>query len=273
MAQEKALETEELKREALENVELFVLDMDGTFYLGENIIPGSLNFIEKVKKTGRRFIFFTNNASRTSSFYQKRLKRMGLSVEESDIVTAGDVTIEYLKSVYPGLKVYLNGTPLLEESFIKAGIRLTEDAPDVAIQSFDTTMDYAKMEKICNFVRDGVPFIATHMDINCPTETGYMPDCGAMCALIEASAGRKPRFLGKPFKETVDMILKITGTKLENIVFVGDRLYTDVATGVNNGAKGFLVLTGEANRHTLEESDVRPTCVYDSLYDIAVHMV
>ena len=155
-------------------------NMDGTFYLGENIIPGSLDFIEKVKKTGRRFIFFTNNASRTSSFYQKRLKRMGLSVEESDIVTAGDVTIEYLKSVYPGLKVYLNGTPLLEESFIKAGIRLTEDAPDVAIQSFDTTMDYAKMEKICNFVRDGVPFIATHMDINCPTETGYMPDCGAM---------------------------------------------------------------------------------------------
>ena len=112
-----------------------------------------------------------------------------------------------------------------------------EEDPDVAVQSFDTTLTYHKLDRICHYVRNGVPFIATHMDTNCPTEYGFMPDCGAMCSLITDSTGVKPRFLGKPWKETVDMVAEITGYKAEEMAFVGDRLYTDVATGVNNGAK------------------------------------
>ena len=145
------------------------------------------------------------------------------------------------------------------------GIHLVEEDPDVAVQSFDTTLTYHKLDRICHYVRNGVPFIATHMDTNCPTEYGFMPDCGAMCSLITDSTGVKPRFLGKPWKETVDMVAEITGYKAEEMAFVGDRLYTDVATGVNNGAKGFLVLTGEADMQTVAESDVEPTCIYDSL--------
>ena len=140
-----------------------------------------------------------------------------------------------------------------------------EEDPDVAVQSFDTTLTYHKLDRICHYVRNGVPFIATHMDTNCPTEYGFMPDCGAMCSLITDSTGVKPRFLGKPWKETVDMVAEITGYKAEEMAFVGDRLYTDVATGVNNGAKGFLVLTGEADMQTVAESDVDPTGIYDSL--------
>ena len=147
----------------------------------------------------------------------------------------------------------------------RKGIQLVEEDPDVAVQSFDTTLTYHKLDRICHYVRNGVPFIATHMDTNCPTEYGFMPDCGAMCSLITDSTGVKPRFLGKPWKETVDMVAEITGYQPSEMAFVGDRLYTDVATGVNNGAKGFLVLTGEADMQTVAESDVEPTCIYESL--------
>ena len=166
------------KEEALKGVKLFVLDMDGTFYLGDRIIDGALDFIHKVEDTGRKFLFFTNNASRVSSFYKQKLAKMGLEVDESDVVTAGDVTIEFIKSFYPGKRIYLNGTPLLEQSFLDAGINLVQEDPDVVIQSFDKTLTYEKLEKICTFVRNGVPFLATHMDTNCPTEDGFIPDCG-----------------------------------------------------------------------------------------------
>ena len=224
------------KEDALKGVKLFVLDMDGTVYLGDQLIEGALDFIREVDASeDRDFIFFTNNASRVPA-------------------------------------VYVNGTPVLEENWKEKGINLVEEDPDVAVQSFDTTLTYHKLDRICHYVRNGVPFIATHMDTNCPTEYGFMPDCGAMCSLITDSTGVKPRFLGKPWKETVDMVAEITGYKAEEMAFVGDRLYTDVATGVNNGAKGFLVLTGEADMQTVAESDVEPTCIYDSLNEMRKYL-
>ena len=261
------------KETALKNVKLFVLDMDGTVYLGNNLIDGSLDFIRDVDADPNRdFIFFTNNASRVPKVYVDKLADMGLTVTEDKIVTAGDVCAEFLEKTYPGAKIYLNGTPLLEDNWRERGLNLVDDNPDVAVQSFDTTLTYDKLDKICRYVRNGVPFIATHMDTNCPTEDGYMPDCGAMCALITDSTGVKPRFLGKPWKETVDMITAITGYPADQIAFVGDRLYTDVATGVNNGAMGFLVLTGEADMQTVAESDVEPTCIYDSLKEMREYL-
>lgn len=254
------------KEEALKGVKLFVLDMDGTIYLGDTMIEGAMDFIRDVENSkDREYIFFTNNASKVPAVYVEKLHKLGLDVTEDKIVTAGDVCAEFLEVNYPGAKVYLNGTPLLEDNWKKRGINLVQEDPDVAVQSFDTTLTYEKLDKICHYVRNGVPFIATHMDTNCPTDYGFMPDCGAMCRLITESTGVEPRFLGKPWKETLDMITEITGYKAEEIAFVGDRLYTDVATGVNNGAKGFLVLTGEADMQTVAESDTEPTCIYDSL--------
>ena len=260
------------KKTAVEGVKMFVLDMDGTFYLGDRLIEGSLDFLEKVKATGRRFVFFTNNSSRIPSFYQKKLEKMGCFVDKSEVITSGNVTIAYLQTHYADKKIYLVGTPLLVESFEEAGINLVQEDPDVVVVGFDTTLTYEKLEKACTYIRNGATFLATHLDINCPTEDGFIPDCGAMCALITKSTGVEPRYLGKPFPETMDMVLQITGCKKDEIVFVGDRLYTDVATGVKNGAKGFLVLTGEADMKTVEESEVKPTCIYDSLLDISKYL-
>ena len=244
---------------------LFVLDMDGTFYLGERLINGSLEFLEKLKATGREFLFFTNNSSRTSAFYQKKLAGMGCNVDESAIVTSGDVTVKYLRENYPDAGVYTVGTELLVESFRDAGIRLTEDNPDIVVLGFDTTLTYEKISKACTFIRNGARFLATHLDLNCPTEDGFIPDCGAMCAMVEASTGVKPKYLGKPFRETADMIKLITGKKDEELAFVGDRLYTDIAAGVNNGITGILVLTGETEVGDITKSDVKPDYVFESL--------
>lgn len=261
------------KKEALNGVKLFVLDMDGTVYLGDRMIEGALEFIKEVEESeDRDFIFFTNNASRVPSFYVEKLHRLGLDVEEGKIITAGDVCAEFLKLNYPGARIYLNGTPILEKNWRERGINLVKEDPDVAVQSFDTTLTYEKLDTICHYVRNGVPFIATHMDTNCPTEYGYMPDCGAMCSLITDSTGVKPRFFGKPWKETIDMITRITGYQAEEMAVVGDRIYTDVATGVKNGAKGFLVLTGESDMQTVAESDVEPTCIYESLNEMRKYL-
>lgn len=253
------------KRQLLEETELFVLDMDGTFYLGEQRLPGALEFIDQVKEHGKRFLFFTNNSSKSPKLYMEKLAGMGCEIGRDQIMTSGDVMIEYLKAERPGRTVYLVGTPALEETFQESGICLVKEDPDVVVIGFDLTLTYEKLERACTFIRNGAEFLATHLDINCPTESGFIPDCGAMCAAIALSTGKQPKYVGKPFAETVDMVLRVTGAKKESTAFVGDRLYTDVATGVKNGARGILVLTGETKLSDVETSEIKPDAVYESL--------
>ncbi len=252
----------------LKKIGLFVLDMDGTFYLGDHVIDGALEFVRYVEKTGRRIMFFTNNSSRSPQVYMERLAGMGCPIRRDQIMTSGDVTITYLRETYREKTVYLVGTPDLEESFEEAGILLWKKGdprPDIVVVGFDTTLTYEKLDRACDFIRRGSVFLATHLDINCPTEDGFMPDCGAFCAAITLSTGVEPKYLGKPFKETVDMVLVRTGEERERVAFVGDRLYTDVATGVNHGANGLLVLSGETKEEDLKTSQVKPDGVYLSL--------
>ncbi len=253
----------------LKETELFVLDMDGTFYLDDEVIEGALDFLEEVKRLGRRFMFLTNNSSKSPDTYIKKLARMGCIIDRSQIVTSGDVMVEFLKEYYPGKKIYLVGTPDLENNFRENGIELTEEMPDAAVVGFDMTLTYEKLQKCCTFIRNGADFLATHMDINCPTKDGFIPDCGSICAAITLSTGKEPRYVGKPYPETLEMILKLSGVQKQKVAFVGDRLYTDVKTGVANGARGFLVLTGEAREEDIPGSGVIPDAVYAGLGEMA----
>ena len=261
------------KKKAVEDIKLFVLDMDGTFYLGNKIIPGSLEFLKKVKDTGRDFIFFTNNSSKSVSLYIEKLARMNCNISREGIMTSGDVTTEFLNTNRKGKSVFLMGTAALYEEFRNAGIDLVYDnQPDIVVAAFDTELTYDKLEKACTYIRNGAEFLATHLDINCPTEDGFIPDCGAMCACISLSTGKKPRYLGKPFPETVDMVTSKTGYKKSEIAFVGDRLYTDVATGVNNGSHGLLVLSGETKPEDLKKSETVPDAVFKDLAEISEYL-
>ncbi|MDE7249211.1 MAG: hypothetical protein K2N82_04845 [Lachnospiraceae bacterium] len=155
----------------LKDIQCFALDMDGTIYLGERWIEGARDFLQAVEEKGKKYVFLTNNSSKNPQAYIDKLGRMGLSIDESKIVTSGQATISYLKRNFPGKRVFLLGNELLREEFAQAGIILDDQSPEVVTVGFDTSLTYAKMCRVCDLVRDGLPYISTHPDYNCPTET------------------------------------------------------------------------------------------------------
>ena len=257
------------REQKLKRITCFALDMDGTVYLGEKWIDGALDFLSAVEKAGQQYIFLTNNSSKGPQNYVEKLHRMGLSVDESRIVTSGQATIEYLKRNFPGKRVFLLGNELLTREFEEAGICLSESDPQVVVTGFDTSLTYDKMCRVCDLVRSGLPYIATHPDYNCPTENGFIPDAGAIHAFIHASAFRYPdHVVGKPGGDIMDYLAGRAGASREQTAMVGDRLYTDVAAGVNNGYTGILVLSGEAGMRDVEESEIVPDLIFTSVREM-----
>ena len=252
-----------------DKVKLFLLDMDGTFYLGSQLIEGSLSFIEKLKETGRDFLFLTNNSSHNSAFYVEKLKKMGLCVDRSKVMTSGEATCEKIQELYPGKSCFVLGNEFLMEDFREAGIEIDMENPDIVVIGFDTTLDYKKMTAVCDFVRAGLPYIATHPDFNCPTETGFIPDIGAIMAFIEASTGRRPDLIvGKPNTGIVEAVLRRTGLKTCELAMVGDRLYTDIETGLRSGMLSILVMSGETTEEMLASSETKPDLKFGKLSDM-----
>ena len=253
----------------LQDVKLFLLDMDGTFYLGDRLIDGSLDFIDRVRATGRDFLFLTNNSSHNAAFYVEKLKKMGLVIPREKVMTSGEATCEKLKELYPGKRAFVLGNEFLLEEFAEAGIEVDMQRPEIVVIGFDTTLDYKKLQAVCDFVRAGLPYIATHPDFNCPTETGFMPDIGAIMAFIEASTGRRPDLVvGKPNTGIVEAVLRRTGLKTDELAMVGDRLYTDIETGLRSGMLSILVLSGETTPDMLAAAERKPDLVFDRLADM-----
>lgn len=257
------------EKKILKKITCFALDMDGTIYLGEKWIDGAREFLKAVEKAGKKYVFLTNNSSKNPQAYIEKLGRMGLFVNDDKIVTSGQATIDYLKKNYPGKSVYLLGNELLKEEFVQEGIVLDEKEPEIVVVGFDTTLNYEKMCRVCDLVREGLPYISTHPDYNCPTETGFIPDAGAIHAFIHASAFRYPdHIIGKPNGDIMDYLAKRAGVSKEQTAMVGDRLYTDVVAGVNNGYTGILVLSGEAGMKDVEHSDVIPDLIFSSVREM-----
>ena len=257
----------------IDSKELYIFDQDGTIYLGGTVFPAAVKFINHLRASGKRVMFFTNNASHSPEFYLDKLTRLGFAPSKDEILTAGDVTVEFLLRHRAGKSVYLVGTPELEGQFREAGITLVNEPcerADVVVTSFDTTLTYAKLKAACRFIREGAEYICTHPDFNCPTETGFIPDSGAIAALVTASTGVEPTYLGKPYAATVDMIGEVTGIAREDMCIFGDRLYTDIALGKRHGVTSVLVLSGETKQSDVDaaaECD-RPDFVYADLGEV-----
>ena len=265
--------TEAEIRDRLRRVRCFLLDMDGTFYLVDRLIDCSLDFLEALRRTGRTARFLTNNSSKSAKVYRDKLTRMNVPEEYRDVITSGHAAAHYCLKAFPGKSAWVLGNDMLKEELTTMGLRISEDNPDYVLIAYDTTLDYAKMTKVCDLVRAGLPYIATHPDFNCPTETGFAPDIGAIMAFIEASAGRRPDLiLGKPYKGIVEEALNVTGLQKSDLAMVGDRLYTDVATGVNFGMTSILVMSGETTEAMLAASDIRPTAVFGRLSDMIPYL-
>lgn len=253
-----------------EKTKYFIIDMDGTFYLDGNIIPGSLDFLNTVRERGKDFCFFTNNSSNNVAVCKEKLHSMGYDVPERKIVISSHVAIDFLKRHRAGKRVFLLGNERLAADFKKAGICLAEEEPDIVVLGFDTTLTYQKMWDACRFLAGGAEYIATHPDFNCPTAGGFMPDTGSMMALFEASTGRKPdKIMGKPHRYTVEYLTAYLGCAAEELCFIGDRLETDILIGQKHGVPSVLVLTGVTNEEVYARSEIRANVVAQSLCALA----
>ena len=243
-------------KELLLSKKLFIFDMDGTIYLGAIPFDFAVRFINRLRAEGKRVLFFTNNASHSHTFYYAKLARLGFAPTPGEIMSSGDVTAAFLNRRRAGKTVYLLGTPELWDEFNRAGIpmicrrdgtlRDADARPDIVVTSFDTTLTYEKLSLACTFIREGAEYLSTHPDFNCPTETGFIPDSGAIAAAVTASTGVTPTYFGKPYPETAAMIAEMTGCAASEMCIFGDRLYTDIAVGKRNGITAVLVLSGES---------------------------
>ncbi len=254
----------------LNEKKLFLLDIDGTVCKGTQLLEGVKEFLEDTKRQGGKYLFITNNATKSVSDYKDYFQNMGLNVEEEDFVTTAIVTAEYLKKHHDKETIFVVGTDSFIQELQKKGIRVTQDPLDNSITcivvSYDNQLTYQKLENACRILttRD-VDYIATNPDFVCPNEFGYVPDCGSICEMIEHAVQRKPKYMGKPDTAIVQFAMKKVGMMKAQALIVGDRLYTDIACGNRAGIDTALVLTGEATKADIEQSSYRPTYLLDSI--------
>ena len=248
----------------------FAVDLDGTVYLGERLLPGARDLVQALRRRGIPFVFLTNNSSRSTDEYVQKLGRLGLDVGPENVLTSGAATIAFLKRRYDGKGVFLVGTPSLAREFGDGGIELVHASEaDVAVLGFDTTVTYRKLQDLCVLVRQGRPYIATHPDVLCPTDGEPLVDIGAFVELVRAATGRVPDVVvGKPNPMMVSAIAEKLGARADELVSVGDRLYTDVRMAVENGMTSVLVLSGETDVSMLSQARWRPHLVVRDLAEL-----
>ena len=255
---------------------LFLLDLDGTIYLEEELLPGAAAFLTWVRETGGQYRFLTNNSSRGVDAGLEKMHRLGIPAERKDFLTAVEATIHYLRTRRAPTDVYYAvGTESFRRQLREAGFDLREGPDDdvtAVLTAFDTELTYGKVENACRLLSRGADFLATNPDLACPTLFGFIPDCGAICQLIANAAGRTPEFIGKPDPTMIQLAQEQTGYSPAQTLMVGDRLYTDIACGVNAGIDTAFVLSGEGVPEDIEKFQIQPSEVYQDIREIFLRM-
>ena len=260
----------------LKKIKGLLLDLDGTFYMGNQILPGSLEFLSEIKKKDIKVLFLTNNSSRSANYYIKKLIKMGVEEPFLNVLTSGQAVGKYVLKHFPNQRVFLLANQIVTDEMAEMGLLIDNHDPEYVLITYDTELTYEKLDRVCYFVRSGLPYIASHPDFNCPTEYGFAPDIGATIAYIEASTGRKPdAIIGKPNSLIIDQAIEIlnqaivkskitesTTSELQTykskttisaitkseVAMVGDRLYTDIEAAIQSKILSILVMSGETNQ-------------------------
>ena len=252
----------------LKNKKFFLLDMDGTIYLDDDLFDGTLDFLSYVKSIGGRYMFLTNNSSKSVSAYVDKLKRIGIDATEEDFLTSTDATILYIQEKLQGRKFYSFGTKSFTEQLASAGINVTterSDDIDAIVMGNDNELNFKKLEDACILLLKDIEYIATNPDWVCPTSFGYVPDCGSVAEMLWRATGKRPHFIGKPRPEMILLAMKKYGYSPEETVMIGDRMYTDIASGYNAGVDTIFVLSGEGTMADVEASDFKPTHIHKGI--------
>lgn len=245
--------------------------MDGTVYLGNRLFDGTTELLEKIVADGGKYVFITNNSSKGIEDYVKKVTAMGIKADESNFYTSVDAAIMLLKERFGKGLIYAQGTKSFIKNLKNGGLNVTEkydENSECVIVGFDTELTLEKLSATCRTLLKDIPYYATNPDWVCPTEFGYVPDCGSMCFGIEKATGKTPVFIGKPNPVMIEEVIKKFGAEKSDAVVIGDRIYTDVASGVNAGVDTVLVLSGETTAEVCNESEIKPSLVLSGVKEI-----
>ena len=259
--------------ENLKKKKLFLFDIDGTLAVGNTLYEGSAELIKYIESIGGKSYYITNNSTKSGADYvQKFREAFQLETTEDLFITSGYMTIAFLKKNYLNHKIFVLGTASFVAELRKCGLDITESfEPDIAcvVVAYDSELNYAKLIEVCKVLSTmDVPFYATNPDLCCPIDFGFIPDCGAICEMITHSTGRVPTNLGKPSKEVVELCLQQSGFSKEETLVVGDRLYTDLACGINGGVDTCVVFTGEAKEEDIADTPFRPDYAFQNIKEL-----
>lgn len=250
----------------------FLFDIDGTLAVGDTLYDGTKMLLEWIQTIGGRSFFITNNSTKSRKDYVEKFKRWGIHTQENQFMTASYASCLYLKEHYEGKKVFVLGTPSFVKELKGFGIEVTEETePDVTcvLVGFDNTLRYEKLVKACKLLfSEEIDFLGTNPDLRCPAPFGFIPDCGAICGMIQETTGRIPYFIGKPNQVIADLCVNQCQGRPEEFLVVGDRLYTDIACGINAGLETAVVYTGEADEKAVSESIWRPDYCFDTIKEL-----
>lgn len=249
-------------QEIISEIRLFLFDMDGTLYIGSRLFDFTPPLLEAIKENGARYLFLTNNSSKSVADYVKKLEGLGIKAVEEDFLTSSQATVYYLKNNSPDAVLYVCGTSSLKEELKANGFEVTEDINrvDCVVMGFDTELTFKKLEDVCKILSSrNVEYIATNPDFVCPTEFGSVPDCGSICDAVFNATGKRPFVIGKPSPLMPRLAMERTGFNTYETTIVGDRIYTDIKCGINAGINSILVMSGETTQEMLENSESKPT--------------
>ena len=241
--------------------------MDGTIYLDNDLFDGTIEFLEYVKSIGGKYIFLTNNSSKSVDKYIEKMEKMGIFATEDEFFTSTNATTLYLQKKNYN-KIYVLGTKSFTEQLRENGLNVTterEDGIDCLCMGFDTELTFKKLEDACILLRDDIDYIATNPDWVCPTWYGSVPDCGSIAQILCTATGKSPKFIGKPEPDMAHLAISKSGFTAEETVLIGDRLYTDIACGVNAGISTIFVLSGEGTMEDIKKSDKKPEFIYEDI--------
>lgn len=251
------------------NKKLFLFDMDGTIYEEDRIFDGTIDLLNLIKERGGRYIFITNNSSKSVVDYIDKVAKMGIKATEEDFFTSSQATALFFKKKYPDDLIYCQGTRSLIAELRSKGLNVTEKQEDgikVVLTGFDTELNFEKLRNTCQILTErDVDYYATNPDLVCPVSFGFVPDNGSVAIMIKNATGKYPTFIGKPETMMVDICCEKFGVSKDDAVIIGDRLYTDIQTGINAKMANICVLTGEATLKDIEEGDIKPMYVFESV--------
>lgn len=252
----------------VKKTKLYLFDMDGTLYVGDRLYDFTKELLSEIRRAGGKYLFMTNNSSKSVADYVKKLEKMGVFATEEDFMTSSQATAYYLKQHHRGEKLYVCGTRSLIAELEREGFETTTDIDETecVVMGFDTELTFQKLWDVSKIllIKQDIPYIATNPDLVCPTEFGSVPDCGSVCIGIKNATGRSPVVIGKPSALMPELAMAKWGFSKEETAVIGDRIYTDVKSGLNAGVTAILVLSGESSLQTLSESPDKPHLVLDN---------